>query len=129
MKSLSMSAVVKAWGAWDAELRPYTAHDGEAVPHMRTLLEPLHVTAPPDARPYCYGVGEIDFYDADRKRVICKTRSHDLTASYPTVIKADGIWWEIVGSGQVVYIDGEWVIRRELSNATKWAKVFNGGQS
>lgn len=39
-----------------------TSFEAQITKHMAVFIEPLQTTAPPEARPYCYGVGHIAFY-------------------------------------------------------------------
>ncbi len=84
---MAPSAFAKLWhhdGAW--ETHPET--DSWA-----TLYEPLAVDASPDARPYCYGLGEIDFYGRDGNGVLARhVRCHHLLSpSGDLVLLSDGL--------------------------------------
>lgn len=127
MNRLSMSAAFKVWTLWDAEIRPYHAHDdGQPIEHMRTLVEPLNVRVPLDARPYCHGIGEIDFYDKTGNKLLVRTSGHDMSSVHPQILATrNGGYWEIVQCGTVQVVDGEWCIVRALSNATRIAKMLN----
>ena len=77
---------------------------GENVLH---LWEPLHTSGiPKDARPYCYGLGEIDFYDPSGNTCIAKSvKHHDLGHGNIIVLLADGRFAE-VASGRVLWREG-----------------------
>jgi hypothetical protein len=120
MKPLSLSAQFKAWLAWDAETRPVPD-----CPWLCDLLEPLHVDYPNNAKPYCYGIGEIDFYDHTGNVKLGSIRSHHLNASHPQLLCIVGQWWEVVSSGEVAVMERQWVIKRRICNNTRIAAMLN----
>ena len=126
MKLMSLRAFVKLWDC-DAEWEP----DGDSKCSV-IVWEPLNVDVPPDARPFVYGIGEIDFYDCMGNTVIAKRiRFHSLNDSFPNLILLpDGVWRETTWA-QVVWREhpdrtGWYVMHRATSN-TRAARMANAG--
>ena len=120
-KMLSLSRAATLWYA-DCEYE----RCGENSVYV---WEPLNTAAPEDARPYCYGYGQIDFYDASGNRIIDRNVKHiNLTGLAPDLLYLDGEakWFE-VASGQCVYRDGRWNSRWMCYSNTRAAMKATAG--
>lgn len=120
---MSVRAVAKCWEC-DAEFE----RDGPEGSHWVVFWEPLNCDAPPDARPYVYGTGQIDFYDCTGNRMIEKNiLFHSLNSTFPhMLLMRDGVWREAM-PGQVVYHDGRWQVRHRAASNTRMAAAMNAG--
>jgi hypothetical protein len=121
-RPMSLSAFAKLWHC-DAEFQA----DGDSK-HWVVIWEPLDVTAPPDARPHVYGMGEISFYDRTGNALIVRrARYHDLNDTFPNLLlMSDGIWRESM-PGEIVYRDGRWWHRFRGADNTRAARMMNAG--
>lgn len=122
-KPMSLLAFAKLWHC-EAEFEK----ERPDATHWWVVWEPLDTDAPEDARPYCYGIGEIDFYDRTGNRHLDRrVRCHDLTAPHPMlVLLKDGVWREVL-SGKVVYRNGRWHMRWLCATNTRAAMMMNAG--
>ncbi len=117
--ALHVNAFCKLW----------TLIDGLVEPNGRQsvyIWEPLDVDAPADARPYCYGFGEIDFYDVTgNKQLDRRVRCHLFIAEDLVQVR-DGTWFKIA-SGRCVYRAGRWWMRWLAYKNGRHAKMMNAG--
>lgn len=120
VKQMSCNAMVKAW-CCDCEFE----RDGD---YHVWLWEPLGVDdVPDDARPYCYGLGEIDFYDHSGNKLLLRSvRHHLFCGGIDVVLLSSGVFYEIC-SGQCVYRAGRWHMRWWAGNNTRRARMLNAG--
>lgn len=119
IQQMSCQALVRVWHC-ECEF----ARDGEN--HV-WLWEPLDVDAPEDARPYCFGVGEIDFYSRDGNTLTHRhVRHHDFNGGKDVVLLSDGVFYQVCG-GQCVYKNGRWMMRWWCGNNTRRARMLNAG--
>jgi hypothetical protein len=121
-RPLSLSAFAKCWHC-DATFEP----DGDSR-HWVIVWEPLDVAAPPDARPYVHGLGEIDFYDrTGNVMLVRRVRFHSFKDTFPNLLlMADGVWRE-AGLGSVVHRDGRWWVKFRAADNTRAARMMNAG--
>ena len=98
------------------------------------IFEPLNIDAPADARPSCWGLNEVTFYDSTGNKVIGRCTTHDIKHINPTLmrVRGTGRWWE-VGCGSVRWIEsfidenkGRWVMVWEAWDNTRAARDLNG---
>lgn len=116
---LHVSAFCKLWTLVDGLVEPC----GKQCVH---IWEPLDVDAPPDARPYCYGLGEIDFWPVSGKNKLAeRVRCHQFIADDLVQLR-DGTWFKIT-SGRCMYRAGRWWMRWLAHKNTRHAKMMNAG--
>ena len=120
-KALSVSAFCKLWWA-DCEFE-------QIGPNSYHVWEPLNMDAPENARPYCYGLGEIDFYDSTGNRKLAHAvQCHHFNNAHGDLLLLGnpGIWVD-VASGQVTYRKGSWYMRWLCFRNTRRAHFANHG--
>lgn len=91
------------------------------------LWEPLDADVPPDARPCCYGIAEIDFYDHTGNKTLLKhIRHHDMMGMI--ALLPDGRFVE-VGYGNVVYREHvqRWFVRWLAWTNSRLARMMQAG--
>ena len=119
VKPMSCQALVKAWYCEAAFTR-----DGA---HFVHVWEPLDVDLPETARPYCYGAGEIDFYDKTGNTVLWRrVRHHQFCGGKDVLLLSDGRFYEVY-SGQVLFREGRWFMRWWCGDNTRAARMLNAG--
>ena len=93
-------------------------------PHWVRVYEPLRTNAPENARPHCFGIGEVDFYDKTGNRKIAHVRSHDFARVSPELLRlSDGLWYEVVSS-ECRWHNGQWCMvwnAAKNTRSSRWA--------
>ena len=99
---------------------------GEYGPHSIVLIEPISGAEglSPRMRPYCHGLGEIDFYDKDGNGPPVRCRTHHLLTSVNDHVLVNGRWWEVCG-GRCVYQGGRWVMRWRCYDNNRTCRKLN----
>jgi hypothetical protein len=100
-----------------------------AGPHRAELWEPLDVSIPLSAQPYCCYLNTVIFY---REKVgydeIARVQHADFNTPSATLLFVGGQWWS-TGPGTVVQRQGRWCIRWTLSDNTRDAIEANTGRT
>lgn len=131
---LRVSRVATFWNAeGEVEQMP------DASIGLKYMYEQLRVDLPekwrpylPNAKPYCWGLGEISFFarvpDAEGwfERVeIARCQHYGFTDLTPHLLCVEGTWYEATAD-QVIWRNDEWQMRFRLDARTRHAEWANG---